>query len=357
MKNIITVVGARPNFMKVAPFLRVLKSNKEVNSILVHTGQHYDDKMSDIFFKELDISKPDYNLNVGSGSHGEQTSKIIESFEKICLQINPNLIIVVGDINSTMACSLVAKKNNTKLIHIEAGLRSFDKSMPEEINRLVTDSIADYFFITEKSAEKNLLKEGHDNKKIFFIGNLMIDSLYYGLKKIEHKKKYKEYPYGVVTLHRPSNVDNPIVLKEILNALSKISDEIPLFFSIHPRTKEVIEKNSIKLNDNIFLLDALPYLDFLHLTRDSKVIFTDSGGIQEESTVLKIPCYTLRNNTERPITITQGTNYLAGNKKSSILDSFNLNKFKIKDSYSLPEKWDGKSSERLIESLKEILNQ
>jgi len=354
MKNIAIVVGARPNFMKVAPFLRILKKNTSFKSTLIHTGQHYDDQMSNVFFKELDIPSPEYNLNIRSGSHANQTAEIMISFEKVCNKINPDLVIVVGDVNSTMACSIVAKKLQIKLAHIEAGLRSNDKNMPEEINRIITDSISDYFFITEESGKENLLKEGHNNN-IFFIGNLMIDSLHYGLRKIESKERYFKKEYGLITLHRPSNVDNIKKFKSILGALSDISNEIELFFSVHPRTNNIIKKNKITLNKNINILNPLPYLTFLHLMRDSKVIFTDSGGIQEESTVLKIPCYTLRDNTERPITLEQGTNHLVGTDKENILSIFRKNQYSINPNYKLPYRWDGLASGRIIKTLEDIL--
>ena len=351
MKKILTVVGARPNFMKAAPLLRQLGKNPKINSLLVHTGQHYDKNMSDVFFDDLDIKKPNYKFNIGSGSQSYQTGKIMEKFEDVCTQINPDLIIVLGDINSTMACSIVAKKLHIKLAHIEAGLRSNDKNMPEEINRLITDVISDYFFITEKSAEKNLINEGHKKDQIFFVGNLMIDSLHYGLNKIKNLPISKDGDYGLITLHRPSNVDNYSNLKNIIDNLKVISNEIKLYFSIHPRTKKQIQKHNIDLGKNIQILDALNYLEFLHLMRDSKVIFTDSGGIQEESTVLKIPCYTLRYNTERPITITQGTNRLTFPEKDNILNMFKKFNFDINSSYKLPEGWDGKTSQRIVKIL------
>jgi len=355
MKNIIIVVGARPNFMKVAPILRALKNQSIFNITLVHTGQHYDNKMSGTFFSDLEIQKPNYNLNVGSGTHAGQTAKIMVSFEKVCHKISPELVIVVGDVNSTMACTIVAKKLDIKVAHIEAGLRSNDRKMPEEINRLVTDSISDYFFVTEDSGKENLFKEGQDDSKVFFIGNLMIDSLHYGLNKIKTKKVYNAHNYGLVTLHRPSNVDNVDTLKEILDALSEISNEIKLFFSIHPRTQKKINQYKISFSENIKILEPLPYLNFLHLMRDSKVIFTDSGGIQEESTVLKIPCYTLRKNTERPITINQGTNHLVGTNKKSIVNSFKKNKYSINPDYKLPYRWDGKTSKRIVKILNDIV--
>lgn len=353
MKTIITVVGARPNFMKAAPLLRSLKKSANLNSLLVHTGQHYDKNMSDVFFNDLNIQKPDYLLNIGSGTQSYQTGKIMEKFEAVCTQVKPDLIIVLGDINSTMACSIVAKKLHIKLAHIEAGLRSNDKNMPEEINRLITDAITDFFFITEKSANENLIKEGHDENKIFFVGNLMIDSLHYGLDKIKNLPHAKNSDYGLITLHRPSNVDDHTNLKNIINQLKNISNEIKLYFSIHPRTKKQIEDCGIDLGEKITILNPQSYLEFLHLMRDSKVVFTDSGGIQEETTVLKIPCYTLRYNTERPITVTQGTNRLILPKKDNILNSFKKFKYDINSSYKLPKGWDGKTSQRIVE----ILNQ
>ena len=341
--------------MKAAPLLRALNSESAINTTLVHTGQHYDKNMSDVFFDDLNIQKPDYMLNIGSGTQSYQTGKIMEKFEDVCTQVNPNLIIVLGDINSTMACSIVAKKLHIKLAHIEAGLRSNDKNMPEEINRLITDSISDFFFITEKSAEKNLLNEGHCKNKIFFVGNLMIDSLHYGLNKIKNLPKAKNADYGLITLHRPSNVDDYTNLKNIINELKNISNEIKLYFSIHPRTKKQIEDYGINLGKNITILTPQSYLEFLHLMRDSKVIFTDSGGIQEEATVLKIPCYTLRYNTERPITVSQGTNRLTFPEKENILNMFNKFKFDINSSYELPEGWDGKTAQKIVKILNDQL--
>ena len=356
MKNISIIVGARPNFMKVAPLLRLIDKEKDFDTTLIHTGQHYDKKMSDVFFQDLEIRKPDYNLNVGSASHSIQTARIMEEFEKVCEKIMPDLLIVVGDINSTMACSLVAKKLHIKVAHIEAGLRSYDRDMPEEINRLVTDAISDYFFVTEKSGEENLIKEGHDKSNIFFVGNLMIDSLHYGLNKIKSKESGPDpdSDYGLITLHRPSNVDNIDNLKSILDGLSEISNNIKLFFSIHPRTKQKIQENKIIINENITILDALAYLDFLSIMKNAKVIFTDSGGIQEESTALKIPCYTLRNNTERPITITQGSNRLVKPNKQGIIKSFKKFKYDINLGYKLPDGWDGHTAKRIIDIIKKL---
>ena len=353
------IVGTRPNFIKLSPIIKHLKLKKfykKINYRIIHTGQHYDKNLSKIFFEELGITKPSYHINSGSGTHSLQTSKIMIGYEEyITKNKKPDLCIVFGDVNSTLACSLVAKKASIKLGHIEAGLRSFDNEMPEEINRIVTDSNSDYFFVTEDSGKENLIKEGQDNSKIFFVGNLMIDSLHYGLNKIKTKKVYSSNNYGLVTLHRPSNVDNIDTLKEILDALSEISNEIKLFFSIHPRTQKKIDEHKIVINGNIEILEPLPYLDFLHLMRDSKIVFTDSGGIQEELTVLKIPCYTLRENTERPITINQGTNHLVGIDKKSIVNSFKKNKYSINSGYKLPYRWDGRTSKRIVEILNDII--
>ena len=355
IKKIITVAGARPNLMKVAPILRLLDKSNNYKSVLVHTGQHYDYKMSDVFFKQLDIRDPDYHLDVKSGSHAQQTAKIMVAFEEICINEHPDLVIVVGDVNSTLACSVVAKKLHIKVAHIEAGLRSFDREMPEEINRLITDSISDYFFVTEKSGVENLVNEGHNDKKIFFVGNLMIDSLHYGLNKIKSEKKFSDEDYGLVTLHRPSNVDDPKQLKQVMSALSEIAEELKLFFSIHPRTAQIIKKNQITFSKDIEILEPLPYLSFLQLMRDSKIIFTDSGGIQEESTSLKIPCYTLRKNTERPITISQGTNRLVNPKKENIISMFKKYRFNVNSDYKLPDGWDGKTSHRILKIIDKVL--
>ena len=275
MKKILIVVGARPNFMKVAPLMRALKNNGGFETILVHTGQHYDKKMSEVFFNDLEIPQPDFNLNVGSGTHSIQTARIMEKFEDVCSKSNPDLVMVVGDVNSTMACAIVAKKLHIKVAHIEAGLRSNDRDMPEEINRLVTDSISDYFFVTEESGESNLLKEGHCKSKIFFSGNLMIDSLHFGLGKISGDNAPTEEEYGLITLHRPSNVDNIENLRSILDGLSDIANSIKLLFSIHPRTKNNIVSNNIDLSENIVIMDSLPYLEFLNVMKNAKVIFIE----------------------------------------------------------------------------------
>lgn len=356
--KVIIVAGARPNFIKIASLLKEFKNYKKFQPILIHTGQHYDYKMSDLFFKELNIKKPDYNLGVGSGTHAYQTAKIMEKFEPIVLKEKPKLIIVVGDVNSTLAASLVASKLNISLAHIEAGLRSFDRNMPEEINRLLTDQLADYLFITELSAIKNLLNEGISRKKIFFVGNIMIDSIQNNKNKIKSKKDIlKQYgliskKYAVLTLHRPSNVDNGKLLKKLFDIFKIISKKITIVFPIHPRTKKQISKILNKnYNFNIKIIEPLGYLEMLFLILNSLFVMTDSGGIQEETTFLGIPCLTLRKNTERPITVDIGTNEIVGSNKQKILKSISkILKGKWKKG-KIPKYWDGKTAKRIVKIL------
>ncbi len=339
-KKIINVVGARPNFMKIAPIIRAMKCE----NILVHTGQHYDNNMSDSFFKDLGIPHPDINLEVGSGSHAEQTAKIMIEFEKVCLKEKPTHVLVVGDVNSTIACALVAKKLGIKIIHVEAGLRSFDETMPEEINRVLVDRISDYLFVTEQSGVDNLLKEGVAKEKIHLVGNVMIDTLIYNLPKIDKIKKYSEEDYCVVTMHRPSNVDN----KEILERLLKVIKEIPIkvVFPMHPRTR-----GKVKSLDGVDVLEPLGYLDFMNLVKNAKFMLTDSGGIQEETTYLGVPCITMRENTERPVTVEVGSNVLVGSDVALIKKNIEL---VLKGGFkkgSVPEMWDGETAERVFDKL------
>ncbi|MEW6738684.1 MAG: UDP-N-acetylglucosamine 2-epimerase (non-hydrolyzing) [Nitrospirota bacterium] len=357
--KIFLVAGARPNFMKIAPLIHELKRNgKEDAWKLIHTGQHYDYEMSKAFFDDLDIPEPDHFLNVGSGTHAEQTAKVMIEFEKVCMKEKPDIIIVVGDVNSTLACSITAKKLHIKVAHVEAGLRSRDMSMPEEINRIITDSISDYLFVTEESAVENLRKEGKRDKQIFFVGNIMIDTLYYSLEKLKKIKPKtcaegrNDFSYAVVTLHRPSNVDDEVKLKDILNALSVISSELKIYFPMHPRTRKNIDK--FKLNnllENITVVPPMPYLEFLTLWKDAALVLTDSGGIQEETTALGIPCFTIRNNTERPITIEEGTNTLVGTTIEGILNAYKEFKSGIKKEWKIPPLWDGKTAQRIIKLL------
>ena len=382
--KIIHVVGARPNFVKIAPIIEAIRrhnrsAHRPIEGLLVHTGQHYDEKMSKLFFDDLEIPKPDINLEVGSASHAEQTAEIMKRFEKILLDHRPTHILVVGDVNSTIACALVASKLNAKIIHVEAGLRSFDRSMPEEINRILTDAISDYLFVTEKSGEDNLLKEGIPGEKIFFVGNVMIDTLLKHKEKAERSKILDQLglrhltadgpvikDYGVLTLHRPSNVDERETFQNILEALLDVSERLPVFFPVHPRTRAKIAEfdfgrhfaptSGIDPSRGMRLIDPLGYLDFLSLMSRAKIVLTDSGGMQEETTALGIPCVTLRENTERPVTVTHGTNVIAGVEKKRIvqcaLSALNLSG---PGSYgpapSLPPLWDGKAAERLVEIL------
>jgi len=362
--KIISVVGARPNFMKIAPLHFEFQkfSNSNVNHLICHTGQHYDEQMSKVFFDEFELPVPDFYLGVGSGSHAEQTAKIMIEFEKVLLNEKPDLVIVVGDVNSTIACSLTAVKLGVKVVHIEAGLRSFDRTMPEEINRILTDAISDFLFVTEKSGIQNLLKEGIDKDKIFFVGNVMIDSLVKFMPIIQtsnilYNLQLDRSDYCVVTLHRPSNVDNVISLKRLVDLINEVSKIKKVIFPIHPRTKNNLERFNLfySLNHNTIISEPLGYNDFVSLIKDSALVLTDSGGIQEETTYLGVPCITLRNTTERPVTIEVGTNYLVGDN----LDlAYELAEKVLKGDYKkgqVPELWDGKASERIVKTLMEKL--
>ena len=363
--KLILVAGARPNFMKIAPLLHELEGgSRGIEWKIVHTGQHYDYELSKVFFDELDIPEPDYFLGAGSGTHAGQTAKIMVEFEKVCLSERPDIVLVVGDVNSTLACSITAKKLWTEVAHVEAGLRSGDMRMPEEINRIVTDSLADYLFVTEKSGVKNLRGEGKDKARIFFVGNIMIDTLHYCLNKLlsPHAVKQgnpianetKNSDYAVVTLHRPSNVDDMEKLKDILMALQEISSDMDMYFPIHPRTEKNIKNFDLHYlieDSNIKLMPPMPYLEFLALWKDSSIVLTDSGGLQEETTVLGIPCFTLRENTERPITIEKGTNILVGTSKEKIIEEYRKFKAGIRKKGKIPELWDGKTAYRIIEIL------
>lgn len=359
------VAGARPNFMKIAPIIRELRKHEDVfDWSLVHTGQHYDRDMSDVFFEGLGIPEPHYHLDAGGGSHAEQTAKIMVGFEKLCLECLPKLVIVVGDVNSTLACAIVAKKLNIKVAHVEAGLRSRDMTMPEEINRIVTDSISDYLFVTESSAVRNLREEGKHEENIFFVGHVMIDNLMYQIERLSNadlsllsttaiKESLKHY--GVVTLHRAANVDSREALENVISALSQVAQILPLVFTIHPRTKRNLEKFGVEIPKSIIQVPPLPYMEFLNLWKDSVVILTDSGGVQEESTALGVPCITLRENTERPITVTNGTNVVVGNDKSRILAAVHnaLNNAR-QEQVRRPELWDGNAAIRIVERLVEL---
>lgn len=370
--KIILVAGARPNFMKIAPLMDEFNINENFNPVLVHTGQHYDEKMSDLFFKQLGIPEPDINLEVGSASHAVQTARIMERFEKVCVDEKPDAVLVVGDVNSTAACVMVASKLQIKTIHYEAGLRSNDRTMPEEINRLVTDAICDIFFTTSVDADENLMNEGKKQDKIFMVGNLMIDSLVNNLKKAkgldveivgQNGKSYilgqdiKAGQYGVMTFHRPSNVDKKEDLENLLGVWGAISKKIPLIFPIHPRTLKNINQFGLKEKTeffpNLILCEPIGYLEFLRFVSESKFVLTDSGGIQEETTYLNIPCLTIRPNTERPVTVWEGTNKLIKTQEAeNEIDLILHGKGK---KGKAPKFWDGKSANRIVTILEKMI--
>jgi UDP-N-acetylglucosamine 2-epimerase (non-hydrolysing) len=359
--TVAVIAGARPNFMKVAPLMRAFLSDPDLRPVLIHTGQHYDENMSGTFFRELGIPVPDHHLEVGPGSHAQQTAEIMRRLEPICLAEKPAALVVVGDVNSTVAGALVASKLGIAVIHAEAGLRSFDRTMPEEINRIVTDSISDLLLVTEESGSRNLLHEGKRPEQIVLVGNLMIDSLQAHLKAALSSDIRSRLgisggsAYGLVTLHRPANVDEAGQLAEIVSALSVISRDVPLCWPMHPRTRTRMESNNIHLPERIHVLGPLGYYDFLCMQANASVILTDSGGIQEESTVLGVPCLTVRENTERPVTITHGTNRLAGVSKGSILSAWNEMRQNPKAG-ATPPLWDGKAGERCLATVKAFLH-
>jgi UDP-N-acetylglucosamine 2-epimerase (non-hydrolysing) len=360
MSLICNVVGARPNFMKMAPVILEQRS-RGLNQITVHTGQHFDPVMSDVFFAHLKIPEPNFHLGVGSGTHAEQTARIMERFEKICIEQKPALVVVAGDVNSTLACALVAAKLSIPVAHVEAGLRSFDRSMAEEVNRVLTDHLSSLLFTTEVSGNKNLIREGICKDQIYFVGNPMIDSLRSHLIDALAQCPWKRFlvepgGYGLVTLHRPSNVDKPDSLSEIITALRELSKEIPLLFTIHPRTRQSIEKFGIDIN-SITITEPLGYKEFLGLMAKASVVLTDSGGIQEETTALGVPCITLRNNTERPITIELGTNRLAGVNRVGIISAARMALATKRTQSSLPPLWDGHAANRIIDVITEFLRE
>ena len=372
MKKLIIVAGARPNFMKIAPLMHAFKGNQYIKPVLVHTGQHYDVKMSGQFFEELNIPNPDINLEVGSASHAVQTARIMEGFERVCLDEKPDYVLVVGDVNSTAACTLVAAKMNIKTIHYEAGLRSNDRSMPEEINRLVTDAISDIYFTTSVDADENLLKEGVAKEKIHMVGNLMIDSLVANMEKslqtplvfpllnnkktIAFAKDFHKNNYGVMTFHRPSNVDDKDSLQRLVNIWGEISKKTPLVFPVHPRTYKNIQtfglQEEINQYKHLFFIEPLGYLQFINLVQNSKFVLTDSGGIQEETTYLNIPCLTVRPNTERPVTVWEGSNKLI--KTENIVEEVNLILEGNGKFGKVPKYWDGNTANRILQIIKKI---
>ena len=361
MKRILHVVGARPNYMKIAPIVREMaKSPSDFAQTLVHTGQHYDDNMSKLFFDELDMPRPDINLEVGSGSHAAQTAEVMLRFEPVLKQFNPDWVLVPGDVNSTLACALVAAKLGVKVAHVEAGLRSFDRTMPEEINRLLTDQISDLLLTHSPEATDNLIREGVAPEKIHLVGNTMIDTLVRLMPLAEERWPALREQFGVerfvlVTLHRPSNVDAASGLTEIVSALNEISDEIAVIFPVHPRTQRRIEEHAIDVHKNVRLTEPIGYIDFLALQAHAAVVVTDSGGVQEETTFLGVPCLTVRPNTERPITIEKGTNKLVARNRDEIVSAIHATISRTSAATAQPpEFWDGKAAERIVRLFREL---
>ena len=362
--SVFLVGGARPNFMKVAPLYHAFSKSGAFDVTLVHTGQHYDDRLAAIFFRDLSLPNPDVSLNVGSGSHAVQTARVLERFEQELYQRTPDLIVVVGDVNSTIACALAAVKavypdgRRPKVAHVEAGLRSFDRTMPEEINRLLCDTIADFLFVTEESGVKHLRAQGIDSARIFFVGNVMIDTLRRQSAAAEAMAMWErcgqvERGYGVATLHRPSNVDDDGVLEVLMRSLADASGLLPIIFPVHPRTRARLEKLAMRIPDELHLCEPLPYLEFLSLVMKARLVLTDSGGIQEETTCLGVPCLTLRENTERPVTVTHGTNRIIGTRPEAILKEVRRTLWTPMPHPTAPPLWDGQASTRIVEILEQ----
>jgi len=355
--RILNVVGARPNLPKIAPLMREMQRHPDIEPILVHTGQHYDDKLSEIFFSQMGIPAPHSNLAVGSGSHAVQTAEILKCIEPLLIEHKPDLVLVVGDVNSTIAASLAAAKLGIRVAHVEAGLRSFDRSMPEEINRVLTDALADYLFVTERDAIQNLLREGRPRESIHFVGNVMIDSLRHFLPLAERSTIGDELElkdgsdwrrFAVLTLHRPSNVDSSEKLAHLLAAIDSVAKEVPVIFPVHPRTQQRLTEARIAHQVNLHIIPPVGYLDFLCLLSKATLVLTDSGGIQEETTALGVPCLTLRENTERPITISQGTNLLVGTDPAKIVLAATEALAGKGKAGRIPELWDGHTAERIV---------
>lgn len=360
--KVLCVVGARPNFMKVAPIVKEMRRReREFAPLLVHTGQHYDAAMSDAFFADLGLPAPDVYLGIGSASHAQQTARVMIEFEPIVLREQPDWVLVVGDVNSTLACALVCAKLNVKVAHVEAGLRSRDRQMPEEINRILTDQISDLLLTPSPDADANLKQENIDANRIVFVGNVMIDSLFENLKRAEssiirEQLELEANNYAVLTLHRPSNVDEPETFQNLLHALEFIAEKLPIVFPVHPRTRGKVAEFDfgarIENNPNLRLIEPLGYLDFLRLYSGARIVLTDSGGLQEETTALKIPCLTLRENTERPITVEMGTNLVVGTKTEDIVSAAKaiLNQTSENVGAQVPPLWDGKTAARICDA-------
>ena len=361
--KILHVVGARPNFMKIAPVMREMAGDPETfDQFLVHTGQHYDPKLSRVFFEELELPRPDVNLEVGSGSHAWQTAQVMLRFERVLLDFQPDWVVVVGDVNSTLACALVCSKLAVKVAHVEAGLRSYDRNMPEEINRLLTDQISDLLFTPSQDANDNLIQEGIYPEKLHLVGNVMIDTLVRLLPKAHARwpqlqEQFDLHRFLLVTMHRPSNVDDRRSLEEVLAALEEVSRDVPVLFPVHPRTRERIEEfGLLPANSRLHLLQPFGYLDFLALQAHAALVLTDSGGIQEETTYLGVPCLTARANTERPVTITLGTNQLVGSDRQALVAAIH-NRLSAKEpTRQVPPLWDGQAAKRIVQVFCSIRN-
>jgi UDP-N-acetylglucosamine 2-epimerase (non-hydrolysing) len=356
MKRILHVVGARPNYMKVAPVYEALRSYPDIRQLLINTGQHYDQAMSGVFLNEFGLPTPDVDLGVGSGTHAAQTAKVMLGFEQICTDLKPDLVVVVGDVNSTMAASIVAAKLLIPVAHVEAGLRSFDRGMPEEINRVVTDRLADLLLTPSPDADENLLHEGVPRAKIHRVGNVMIDTVMRfrsmaTLDRVRDRIDVKEAEYAVVTLHRPSNVDQPETLARLVDVMKHIAVRLPVVFPMHPRTRERLRSSGLTLDGpGLMVCEPLGYVDFLSLTSHARIVLSDSGGLQEESTALGIPCLTLRDNTERPATVTHGTNRIVGTDPATIMAAFE-EWLTTPPPPKCPELWDGRTAPRIADVL------
>jgi UDP-N-acetylglucosamine 2-epimerase (non-hydrolysing) len=354
--KILAVAGARPNFMKIAPLMHEMRSRPGLTSLLVHTGQHYDEKMSKLFFEQLHIPRPDIDLEVGSGSHAVQTAEVMRRFEPVLLEHRPDVVLVVGDVNSTIACALTAVKLGVDVAHVEAGLRSFDRTMPEEINRILTDAISQWLFVTERSGVTNLKHEGIPDERIHLVGNVMIDTLLRCRDRAEESEILEQLGvrsggYGVLTLHRPANVDDPAQFAPLFAALARIAQRLPLVFPVHPRTRKSLAAIGAETTPGVILTEPLGYLDFMKLTAHARLVLTDSGGIQEETTVLGVPCLTLRANTERPITCDEGTNQLVGLDPRAIETAALATLERPRGASRVPALWDGGAAKRIVDVL------
>lgn len=358
MLKVVNVVGARPNFVKIAPIIGEMKRRRDhIHEVLVHTGQHYDDSMSEAFFRDLEIPQADINLGVGSGSHTQQTAGVMLAFEPVLEREKPDWVVVTGDVNSTFACAFVASRCGIRVAHVEAGLRSFDRSMPEEFNRILTDQLSDLLLTPSADADDNLAREGIPKDRIVRVGNVMIDSLLRVLPKTKtslalERLALRPREYAIVTMHRPSNVDDPVVLAELIRALETISEQLPVVIPLHPRTRANLSKFGINPSSNVRVIEPLGYLDFLALLSQARLALTDSGGIQEETTVLGIPCLTMRENTERPVTVTHGTNVIVGRDPQRIIDEARRALARSPNAnHTPPELWDGRAAERIVDAL------